>query len=578
MKRMKEKADLTQKVILKHVLKNALDFNGSINDKAVLGQVLREKAELKDDIPTLLKQISIAAKEVKGLSVEEIRKRLEKEFSEFLKKDQKEQKQKVEGPLKELPNASKGKVIVRIAPSPSGALHIGHAYGASLNYEYAKMYNGRIIVRIEDTNPENIYDQAYELIEKDSQWLMENKVSDFFIQSDRLGIYYDYAEKLVNMGKAYVCTINPDKWREMKARGEPSPFRELPIAEQQKRYAKMFSTYGEGEAVLRLKTDMQHKNPAMRDFGLMRINKHVHPKTGKEHKVWPLMVFSVAIDDHEMGVTHVLNGKDHTDNAAKEMMIMDCFGWKHPEYRHWGMINFLGMHLSTTETKRAIEHEEYHGWDDVRLPFLPALRRRGYQPGAFRKFAVEIGLSMNDKTVEKEEFWKMINSFNREIIEPKASRFFFVDDPIGIKINKAPEKEVEIDLHPDDKKKGKRKMHGQGDILISKTDYKRIGEGYIHRLMDYCNFELKGEQFNYISGGYEEYRNAKNKGQIIHWLPKDENIDVEVVFDNGMEIFGKGEKGMLDLNERETVQLERRYFATLDKKEKKKLKFVYLHK
>ena len=392
--------------ILKHLLKNVLDF-GSINQKAVLGAVLRENSSLKKDVPKVLAEISKMASEVEGLSKDEIKNKL-KEINPELLKEKKEIKN-TKGTLKSLKNAEQKKVVVRIAPSPSGSLHVGHAYGASLNHEYARMYGGKFILRIEDTNPENIYPNAYKLIEDDANWLTGNKVDQLVIQSDRLGLYYDSAEKLVQQGNAYVCTCNADEWRELKNKGKACPCRKISIKENQIRYAKMFNEYAEGEAILRLKTDIKDKNPAMRDFGLMRVNEHIHPKTGKEQRVWPLMVLSVAIDDHELGVTHVLNGKDHTDNAIKETLIMKMLGWEAPEYQHWGRINFEGFSLSSSKTRLAIEQNEYHGWDDIRLPTLPALRRRGYHPGAFLKFATKIGLSLNDKTVSKEEFWKMPN-------------------------------------------------------------------------------------------------------------------------------------------------------------------------
>jgi len=205
------------------------------------------------------------------------------------------------------------------------------------------MYKGKLVLRIEDTNPENIYDKAYELIEDDVRWLTDDNVAKVVIQSERLGIYYDYAEKLVQQGNAYTCTCNADEWRTLKNNGKSCPCRSLGVEEQTIRYAKMFNEYAEGEAVLRLKTDIQHNNPAMRDFAIMRINEHVHPKTGKEQRVWPLMILSVAIDDHELGITHVLNGKDHTDNSAKERMIMDFFGWKHPEYQHSACTERIGQ-------------------------------------------------------------------------------------------------------------------------------------------------------------------------------------------------------------------------------------------
>ena len=562
-------------IILKHCLKNALDFNGKVNPKVVLGLTLRDKPELKKDVPKVLKEIEKTAKEVEKLSPEEIKSKITDVAPELL---QEKKENKIEGPLKPLPNAKKGKVIVRIAPSPSGPLHIGHAYGASLNYEYAKMYEGKLILRIEDTNPETIYPPAYEMIEEDINWLTDNNISKVIVQSSRLGIYYDNAEKLVQNGTAYICTCDADEWRVLKNEGQACPCRNLEVKEQLLRFAKMFNEYAEGEAILRAKTDIKHKNPAMRDFGLMRIVEHIHPKTGKQQRLWPLMVLSVAIDDHELGITHVLNGKDQADNAEKEKFIMNSLGWKPPEYGHWGFINFIGFEVSKTATKLAIEQKIYSGWDDIRLPFLAALKRRGYQAGAFRKYALEIGLSQNDKTVSMEEFWKNINSFNRDIIESQAHRYFFIDEPKEIQVRNLEPKSVQINLHPDYPGQGVRTFNVTERLFIANKDFKTLAEGYVHRLMDLCNIEVKGNIIWKASDKYDDYKNAPNKGKIIHWLPKEETVNVELLLETGNVINGLGEVNLTKAKKGDIIQLERFAFCRVDQKEKNKIKLWYLHK
>ncbi|MBU1973907.1 MAG: glutamate--tRNA ligase, partial [Nanoarchaeota archaeon] len=521
-----------------------------------------------------MKEIEKAIKDISKLDESEIKEKLKKEAPELLKK----KKEEVKGPLKPLKKAEQGKVVLRIAPSPTGPLHVAHAYGASLNYEYAKMYGGKLILRIEDTNPEKIYPPAYEMIEEDIRWLTDNNVAEVVVQSLRLGIYYDYAEKLVEMDKAYVCTCDADEWRKRKAESKSCACRKLDVKEQQIRYAKMFNEYAEGEAVLKLKTDMQDKNPAMRDFSLMRINEHIHPKTGKEQRVWPLMVFSVAIDDHELGLTHVLNGKDQADNAKKESIIMEYLGWEPPVYKHWGFINFTDLQISKSKTKLAIEQGEFTGWDDIRLPYLAALKKRGYQAGAFRKFGLETGLSLNDKTVSKEEFWKNINSFNRELVEKDANRYFFVHEAVKVKIVGGLSKEAKIKLHPDYPERGERSLQVSGEVYLNEDDLGNLGEGKVHRLMDYCNFEIVDEKYKFVSEDYEDYRNSEKKGLIIHWLPDDKNVVVEVMMDDGKELLGLGEKEMLNLKVGDIVQLERFAYCRLVEKESNKLIFWYLHK
>ena len=562
-------------IVLQYVLKNALEFEGKANANVVLGAVLKENEALRKDVPTVRTEIEKNIKQVEALSLEDMKKKLQQLAPELMKVKKEE---KIEGPLKPLPRADLGKVVVRIAPSPSGPLHIGHAYGLALNAAYAQMYQGKLLLRIEDTNPENIYPLAYELIERDAQWLSGNKVAQVIVQSSRLGRYYDHAEQLIQKQKAYVCTCNADEFKEKKNKAIACPCRSLPLKEQQQRFAKLFSSYAEGEAVVRLKTDIKDKNPAMRDFGLMRIVEHVHPKTGKEQRVWPLMVFSVAVDDHEFGVTHVLNGKDHADNALKEKMIMEDLGWIAPEYKHWGRINFEGFDLSTSKTRVAIEQGKYTGWEDIRLPFLPALRRRGYQPQAFRKFALEMGLSLNDKTVSIEEFWKSINSFNKEVIEPKANRYFFIDQPVKVKMEKAPAEKVQLDLHPDFPDRGKRFLVVKGEFYVAKSDIEKLKPEFLHRLMDYGNFKVEGKKYAYVSESYEEYKNAANRGMIIHWLPVEEVLEAEVMQEDGTIVKGWAEKGLEKVKVGEIVQLERRYFARVDAKEKNKIVLWYLHK
>ncbi len=564
----------TDHTILKHALKNALDFNGSINPKFVMGQVLREQPERKNDFLGLLKQIDRVVTKLQGLSRDQLKAKLLTLAPELLEPKE----ETVKGPLKPLPSAEPGKVKLRIAPSPSGLLHIGHIYGTSLNYEYAKMYNGKFYIRIEDTDPEKIYSPAYELIVDDVQWLTDGGVTEVVIQSSRLGIYYDYAEKIVSLGRAYVCTCDADAWREMKNKKESCPCRNISIKEQRLRYAKMFAEYAEGEAVLRLKTDILDKNPAMRDFAILRINEHIHPKTGKEQRVWPLMVFSVAIDDHEMGITHVLNGKEHADNALKEQIIMGYLGWKPPVYKHWGRINFEGFSVSKSKTRLAIEEGKYAGWDDIRLPFLRALRKRGYQAAAFRKFAMEIGLSLNDKTVSMDEFWKIVDAFNKEVVEPKANRYFFIDNPIKIKLEGMNAREVHLDLHPDFPQRGKRTLNAGANFSISQSDLPELQEGKLHRLMDCCNFEVQPGKYRCVPGDYEAYKSSPKRGAIIHWLPADAAIAVEVKLTDGSTVAGVGEKGLLSLDVGDIVQLERRYFARLEEKTSQKLVFWYLHR
>ena len=402
MKNLKEKA-------YAYALKNALSHNG----KAVLGAVISSlfhEGLKKNEAGKYAKKISEIIQEVNNLSLEEQK----KEFDKFEKNVS---KRKVREGLPELPNAKKGKVVMRFAPSASGPLHIGHAATACISFLYVKEYGGKFYVRIEDTNPENVYKPAYKMIKEESQWLFDN-TAKIIIQSDRMELYYKYIEKLIKKNAAYVCTCSQEGFKKFISEKKNCPCRKLSVKENLKKWKKMLdkskNRFKQGEAVLRFKSNMKHKNPAMRDFPLARINTKRHPRQGGKYKVWPLMNLAVAVDDIEQGMTHVIRAKDHRDNAVRQKMIYKALGVlkKFPWTAFLGRIKFKDMELSTTKIREAIEQGKYSGWDDERLPTIASLKKRGYKPSAFWKFAEHVGLSESDKVMDKKEYFMLLDNFN----------------------------------------------------------------------------------------------------------------------------------------------------------------------
>ncbi len=560
-------------VILKWALDNARKHEGKASPGAVIGKLLSELPELKPKLKEISPKVQETVAEVNSLNIDLQIEKLKEIAPELLE----EKKIVEEKKLKDLKDAREGGVVLRMAPSPSGPLHIGHAFVLSINSEYARKYKGKLILRIDDTNPENIYPPAYEMIEKDAQWLTQGNISEVVCQSDRLKSYYDYAEKLVLKGKAYVCTCDPERVRKWISQKEACPCRELSKEEQQRRWDKMFLEYKPGDAVLRIKTDLEHPNPAMRDWTAFRINEHKHPKQGTEFRVWPLMNFAVACDDHDLGVTHTIRGKDHMDNARKQAQICEFFGWKPPIDLYFGMINFIGAKLSTTELRKAIEYGEYDDWDDIRLQTIRALKRRGYQPEAFVRFAIDIGLGMSDKKVSIDEFFKMLNAHNRDLIEPKADRYFFVWDPVAKEIKDAPEKIVKISKHPDYLERGMRELEFNGHVLMTKDDEKEIQNNNLCRLMDCINFVRENGEYIFDSEEYEKYREEGTR--ILHWLPNnDKNIPVEVLMPDKTIKKGVAEEGIKNLKIGDIIQFERFGFCRLDAKEDEVYKFWFAHR
>lgn len=560
--------------IRKWTLQNAVKYEGKSNAGAVVGKIISEHPELKSKLKELMPDIQKIIKEVNSLSPEKQLEEIKKLAPELLEEKPKEQRIG----LKPLPNAEEGKVVMRFAPSPSGAFHVGRAIPFCLNDAYCKMYKGKLILRIEDTDPNKVDAEAYKLLIEDAQWLTHNNVAEVIIQSDRLGIYYDYAERMIATGKAYVCTCSGDQFRELSLKKQACPCRNIPKQEQLIRWAKMFGEYKPGDAVVRIKTSISDPNPAMRDWPAFRINDHPHPKKGSEVKVWPLMNFAVAVDDHELGITHTIRAKEHIDNEKKQKYVFDFFQWKIPTHLYVGRVKFLGFELSSSKTKQKIQRGEYDGWDDIRLPFIPALKRRGYQPEAFLKFSVGTGISQNDKTISSEDYFKSLNAFNKEIIDIKSNRYFFIENPIEITVEKAPEQKVELDLHPEDKKRGKRIFKTSTKFYVTKDDYSKFKKGKLYRLMDCLNFKfLENNKASFDSTEYEHYK--EHGEMIMHWLPESkELIDVEVLMPDKTTKKGFGESSLSKLKEGDIVQLERFGFCRLDKKEKDKLVFWFGHK
>ena len=414
-----------------YALKNALSHEGQAASGPVISALFNEGLE-KSEMKTYGKKINEIVSEVNKLSLEEQQKEYDNLAEEVSEREVREG-------LPELPNAEDG-VVMRIAPSASGAFHVGHVLSFGLSLAYVRKYGGKFYVRIEDTNPENIYPKSYELLAEDSEWLSEGQ-AEVIVQSDRMDLYYSYAVSLIEKSQAYVCTCDPEKFKEHVKDKTPCPCRSKTVEQNIKDWEKMLGTsqggggkenkFEKGEAVLRFKTPdnedgtsgMAHKNPAMRDFPLARISEAEHPRVGRRYRVWPLMNLAVSVDDIELGMTHIIRGKDHRDNAKRQAMFYRALGLdeKIPWVGFLGRLHLKGLHLSSTDFKNGIQEGKYSGWDDPQLPTIQALKKQGYHPRAFIKLAEAIGLSETDKTIEKKEFFYLLDYYDKMVKREEAS-------------------------------------------------------------------------------------------------------------------------------------------------------------
>jgi glutamyl-tRNA synthetase len=384
-----------------------------------------------------------------------------------------------------------------------------------------------------------------------------------------MDLYYKYARSFAEAGDIYVCSCSQETFKKIADSQQDCPCRKLTPAQSIIRFESMFekSKSAEGDFVLRWKANMKDPNPAMRDFPLMRINDTPHPRTKDKYRVWPLMNMSVFVDDVEMGMTHIIRGKDHMDNAKRQNMMYKALGKVAPVTLFVGMYDIVGLELSKSKTKELIEQGVYSGWEDIRIPYLRPMRRRGYQAQAFVNYGIEVGISQVDKTISAEDFFGKLNSLNKEIIDPIANRYSLIQDPVELKIRNVGEQSIMLDLHPKARGSGGRPFKVNGSVLIEKIDFDLTSEGSYIRLMDYCNIRRIGDSWEYVSESYEDYKSlpADNK-IIIHWLPADQTqlTTVHVLLADGSQLLASAEKNIERTVVGDIVQFERFGFCRLD--------------
>ena len=316
---------------------NALGHEGKAELNSVISKTISLFPEERKNLKTLMPLIKEIVDKVNSLSAEEMKAIIERDFPELLATTSKEEEKR----LPDLPDVGKEGVVMRMAPSASGPLHIGHARMAILNDEYFRRYGGKLVLRIEDTNPANNEPEAYQMIQDDLHWLDVN-FTDLVIQSKRFELYYSEMKSLVEMGKAYVATSPTEEFKSRKQQGMPIKERDETPEENLERWDKMVSgEYAKGEAYAVVKTDLTHPNPAIRDFIAFRIVDTPHPLEGDRYRAYPMMNFSVAVDDHYNGLTHVIRGKDHTANTEKQKYIFGYRNWKLPFYLPVERVKYL---------------------------------------------------------------------------------------------------------------------------------------------------------------------------------------------------------------------------------------------
>ena len=550
-------------VILKYCLQNAVFYGGKADPKAVMGRVMAEVPEARKDVAGTRKLIAEAVDEVNALPPEEQRKRLESIDPALLEREVKKQ----EG-LPELPNASKGKVVTRFAPAPTGPLNIGHMLRAvMLSYLYAKKYRGKFLVRFEDTDARLIKKQYYKWI-KDDLAKTGVRPAKFSRESEHMELFYKHAEELLKKERMYVCFCPADEFRKLKDEKKDCPCRGKTARQNLAEWKAMLKgDYKEGEAVVRFKTSMQEPNPAIRDHACFRISEASHPFEGTKYKVWPLYNFANTVEDHYGGVTHVFRGKEHEHNTEIQRRMYKALGWLAPEVVNFGMIYLPGEKLHTRDLKEKINRGELSGWDDLRLHTVRALLRRGFQPKAFEEAAIVCGLTKNDIRFS----WDTLEGANRKVIDPIANRYMVVTDPVRISVRNAPKvRSVLEPLHVEFPDRGRKRIPvSVKEIYISKEDLKKLNRKEF-RLKGLFNIRLATNIGIYT--GNEVVRSM----QKIQWASA-EHVRVRILMPSGNEVEGIAEPSLGKVKAGDVLQMERIGFGRVDRKGKE-ITIAFAHK
>ncbi len=570
-----------RKAALRYALQNRVK-HGQAAIGPVLNKVIGNFKEYKSAVKEISEIVKNVIEYVNTLSIEEVKKLID-EYGIV------EGKKEESRGLPPLPNVNMWKIVVtRFAPNPDFVIHLGNARAALLSYEYAKLYNGKFILRFEDTDPriKRPLPEAYELIREDLRWL-GIKWDEEYIQSLRMELYYNVVRKLLEMGVAYVDLCSSDIFRELRNLGKACPHRNEDPNINLERFEKiLMGEYSEGEAVIRIKTELNHPDPAVRDWVMFRIIdtvKYPHPLTGDKYRLWPTYNFAAAVDDHFMDVSHVLRGREHTLNTIKQLYLYRYMDWRYPEVLNFGRVKIEGFILSKSWIKTQLKNnpDKFMGFDDIRFATLSSLRRRGIAPETVKQIIMELGVRGVDAKIS----WINISAMNRKILDPKSKRVFIVCNPIKVLLKglEVP-LEVTIPFHPTSDLGVRTFTVYKPEVYISNDDLQLLVKTNFIRLMEFINIRYLDTidtgvvEAEYIGKSLED---AKKLGaQIVQWVPVDDSIRVVIykAYGNKLKkIVCLGEKSLLKLSLGEIVQMVRVGFGRIDDIKRNSVTIVYSH-
>ena len=514
----------TEHIIKATALKNALEFKGKSRVDIVIAKVIGSRPDLRSNLENLIPKITEIVQKINALPLADQKALLE----QVSPRDSQEKKttERSQAHLPPLEGAEMGGVITRFPPEPSGYPHIGHAKAAIIDEEYARMYNGKLILRFDDTNPLNEKLEYYEAINEGLEWL-GIKPDIVKNSSDDIRMLHEYGKKLIFAGGGYVCICDQKTIHDLRAKGLPCDCRKDSSLALD-RLKKMFDgSFEQNDAVIRFKGDMSDQNTAMRDPTLFRIIEGEHPKLGNTTRVWPTYDFAAPIEDSLDGVTHAMRTKEYELRNALYFAILDRLGLRKPLMIEFSRLEFNGVPVSKRKIKPLIEKGIIKSWSDPRLPTLMGIKRRGFLPEAIRKFVLSLGLTLAETKPPVEA----LEAFNRKIIDSNCMRLFFVKDPIELQIQNAASKEITLKNHPN-ADLGTRKVLVSNSFYIAGEDAAKLDIDDEIRLMDLYNIKIikiDSEQHKKVLIAAATGEAIKQGIPKIQWVAKNDIIPYNVM-------------------------------------------------
>jgi len=445
-----------------------------------------------------------------------------------------------------------GRVHTRFPPEPNGYLHIGHAKSICLNFGLAAEYNGLCNLRFDDTNPTKEDTEYVDSIQEDVRWLGFDWADRLYFASDQFEKLYQYAEKLIQAGKAYVDSQTPDQIRENRGTvteaGRPSPFRDRSIEENLDLLRRMRAgEFGDGEHVLRAKIDMAHLNMLMRDPLMYRIRHAEHHRTGSDWCIYPMYDWAHGQCDSIEGITHSICTLEFETHRALYEWFIEQLGIHAPQQIEFARLNLSYTVMSKRKLLELVEEGLVSGWDDPRMPTISGLRRRGYTPESIRAFCERIGVAKFNSTVDV--LW--LEQAVRDHLNKIAPRVMGVLDPLKVVIENYPEdqvEELEAVNNPEDASYGKRIVPFSREFYIERADFMENPPRRFHRLgvgrevrLRYAYFVTCTEAIKDDDGNVIELRctydpetrggNAPDGRKVkgtLHWVSARHAVDCEV--------------------------------------------------